>query len=177
MPGSNARDTTVAPADEAIREQLEAQLLATARTVRRAYDNSLAKLDLNMTEASLLRFVQVEGLLSQRELADRLHIGRAATGSFIEGLEDRALLNRVRDPNDARIWRIALTGLGTSLATSFDEANREILRKLRSGLDRSEQHQLGELLARVRTNAEQLSATPSLSPAPTGARARRSIRR
>lgn len=142
------------------REQLEAHLLATARAVRRAYDLRLARLDLNLTEASLLRFVGLEGTLSQRELADRLHIGRAATGKFIDRLESRRLVRRVDDDVDRRVWRISLTAAGTKLAEAFDHAHRDIVAELRSGLDPIRQKQLAELLGTVRANAEAIGAGP-----------------
>jgi DNA-binding MarR family transcriptional regulator len=139
------------------REQLEVHLLATARAVRRAYDVRLAERDLHMTESGLLQILAIEGSLSQTALAGRLHIGRSAAGTFIEGLAARGLVERRRDPDDGRIWLISNTTAGAALARSCAEMNQEILRDLRAGLTRAEQRQLSTLLATVRTNADQLA--------------------
>lgn len=142
---------------EGRREQLEVHLLATARAVRRAYDSRLAELDLHMTESGLLQILDIEGSLSQTALAGRLHIGRSAAGGFIEGLAARGLVERHRDPDDGRIWRISNTAAGTALARTCAAMNQEIRRDLRAGLTRAEQHQLHTLLSRVRTNADDVT--------------------
>jgi DNA-binding MarR family transcriptional regulator len=122
--------------------------------VRRAYDQRLAGLDLNLSEASLLRFVGLEGTLSQRELAERLHIGRAATGKFIDQLESRRLVRRIQDHSDRRVWRITLTAAGVKLAKAFDGTHGDIIGQLRNGLDLAQQKQLAKLLGTMRANAE-----------------------
>ncbi len=137
-------------------EQLEVHLLATARAVRRAYDVRLTELDLHMTESGLLQILAAEVSLSQTELADRLHIGRSATGAFIEGLVARGFIERRRDPSDGRIWRISNTATGNELAGACSEMNQVIARELRSGLTRTEQHQMHILLAQIRANADGL---------------------
>ena len=138
------------------REQLEVHLLATARAVRRAYDTRLAELDLHMTESGLLQILAIDGPLSQTELATRLHIGRSATGSFIDGLLGRGLIRRDRDPGDGRVWRITNTPAGASMAAVCVTVNEEVLRGLRAELTRTDQRQLFALLAQVRTNADRL---------------------
>lgn len=142
---------------EGRREQLEVHLLATARAVRRAYDTRLAELGLHMTESGLLQTLAVDGPLSQTQLAARLHIGRSAAGSFIEGLLARGLVQRERDPSDGRVWRITNTAAGAAAAAACAEANQDVLQALRAGLAKADQRRLFTLLAQVRTNADDLA--------------------
>ncbi len=135
------------------REQLEVQLLATARAVRRAYDERLAEIDLHITESGLLQTLELEGSLSQTALAAQLHIGKSAAGTFIDGMLRRGLIERRRDPDDGRVWLISNTRAGSQMARRCSEINVEVLRQLRAGLTRDDQRRLFALLARVRANA------------------------
>jgi MarR family transcriptional regulator for hemolysin len=145
--------------------RLEILLVRTARNVRRAFDTRLRAADLNMTEAGLLSFVRDQGALTQRELADRLHIGRASVGTFIDGLEKRDLVQRSLDPADRRVWQISLTEAGTKLVNLFDQIDAELRSDLRAGLARKERHLLADLLLRVEQNANAVVAGEVLDPA------------
>lgn len=142
-------------------EQLEVHLLATARGVRRAYDTRLAEIGLGMTESGILQTLELEGPLSQSSLAHRLHIGRSATGGFIEALTARGFVERHRAPEDGRVWLVSNTAAGSDAARRCAATNREVLAELRSGLTRSEQRQLAALLDRVRANAAQVDDRPA----------------
>ena len=48
--------------------------MATARAIRQAYDLRFAELGLNLSEASLLAYVEESGALTQTRLAERLGI-------------------------------------------------------------------------------------------------------
>jgi MarR family transcriptional regulator for hemolysin len=162
---------TPAPADSAKEslQSLETAILAASRSVRRAYNARFARLDLNMTEAGLLLFIEDEASLTQRELADRLYIGRAATGGFIDGLQKRGLLRRLADPSDRRLWRISLTPEGSALAKECQRINAELKIDLRSGLDRDEYRTLIRLISNVRSNGDAIatSGSPSGDPQPS----------
>jgi MarR family transcriptional regulator, transcriptional regulator for hemolysin len=134
--------------------RLEIALVRTTRSVRRAYDVLLRPIQLNMTEASLLSFVRDLGPLTQRELADQLHIGRASVGSFIDGLEKRGLVCRMADESDRRVWRIGLAGEAREVVDAFDAIDARLRAALRAGLTRAERQQLAELLLRVEQNAD-----------------------
>lgn len=119
---------------EAPTERLEVHLLATAGLVRRVYNLRFDALGLNLTEAGLLQYLSHEQPLTQSDLAQRLHIGRMAAGTVVKGLLARGLLDRSRDPNDARAWRISLTSAGDELATACMEIDRDVVHALRADL-------------------------------------------
>lgn len=144
-------------------ERLEVHLLATAGLIRRAYDLRFDALGLNLTESGLLQYLAYEQPLTQSDLAQRLHIGRMAAGSVVKDLVQRGLLERSRDPHDARAWLIRLTPAGAELASTCIEIDREVVHGLRAGLSRSDQATLHRLLDTVRANALHLT-DPSDSP-------------
>lgn len=94
------------------RDRLEVQLLATAGAIRRAYDQRLADLDLNLTESGLLQFLRFEGPMSQAALAARLHVGKMSASATVKGLRERSLVTRTPNPDDRRSWLIDLTEKG-----------------------------------------------------------------
>ena len=145
--------------------RLEIALLRAARSVRRAFDARLRELDLNMTQASLLSFLRDHGSLTQRELADHLHIGRAAVGSFVDGLEQRGLVSRADDPNDRRAWQVALRETSRPVIDAFDVVDAELRSEIRAGLTRDERQLLAELLIRVERNAAAATSDALVQPA------------
>lgn len=133
--------------------RIETTALATARAVRRAFDVRLAGLDLNLSSASALSYINDGGPVTQSRLAELLHIGRASTGSLIDDLERKGLVERQADPSDRRTWRIGLTQAGRAKAHDFEELDRELRVEFRRGMNRSERQLLGELLVRLEQNA------------------------
>jgi len=152
--------TNALPNDAA---RLEMAVLRTARTLRKAYDRRLAGIGLNMTQASLLLFLQEDGPMTQRELADRLHIGRAAAGGFIDGLEGRGLVTRNLDASDRRVWRIELTEAATSLVVAFKAIDAELHEEVRAGMSHAERRSLAEMLLRLEANVVK-AATAEVQP-------------
>ncbi len=132
--------------------RVETTLMATARVIREAYDHRFAPLDLNLTQASILAYVADFGPVTQSKIADHLGHGRAATGATIDRLVDRGLVERRPDPEDRRVWRIALTPSGATTVSTIagiDEALRTILR---DGISREDRQALATVLQQLQTN-------------------------
>ena len=126
--------------------------MATARAIRKAYAIRFAGLELNLTQASLIGFLDESGPITQTQLAGRLGMGRAATGLVINGLEQRGLIQRRENPNDRRAWLIALREEGQSLVKPILEIDAVLRAELRSGISRSERQTLAALLVRLESN-------------------------
>lgn len=132
--------------------------MATARAIRQAYDSRFVELHLNLSEASLLAYVDEFGPQTQTRLADRLGLGRAATGSIVDGLEERGCVERQPDPADRRVWLVTVTAAGKELVSQVSAIDRVLRSELRTGISREERHQLADLLVRLGGNlAEVLS--------------------
>lgn len=132
--------------------RVESTIMATARAIRAAYDLRLAAVELNLSEASLLAFVAEFDGLTQTRLAERLGLGRAATGSVIAALVRRGLVERRPDPCDRRVWLVEVTDAGRELSARVAEIDQVLRSELRCGISRRERQQLAELLVRLGNN-------------------------
>lgn len=137
--------------------QLEAHLLTTAGSVRRAYDARLSEIGLNITESGLLQFLHYEQPLSQSQLAQRLYIGKMAAGSVVKGLQQRDLVSRQRDPDDGRAWLISLTTAGAKAALDCIDIDRQVVTELRSNLSKDDQRELRRLLNHLASEAARIT--------------------
>jgi MarR family transcriptional regulator for hemolysin len=126
--------------------------MATARLVREAFDDRLAPLDLNLTQASLLGYVAEFGETTQTRLADRLGIGRAAIGSVVDALERRGLVERQPDPDDRRVWRVGITDAGREVVQGIEDVDRQLRGELRHGIGREERQALAWVMTRLQQN-------------------------
>ena len=142
--------------------RVESTLMDTARTIRAAYDRSLTPLELNLTSASMLAFVQENGPITQTALAERLGVGRAAAGTHVDRLEERGLLQREADHHDRRVWLVSVTADGEALAEEVAKVDAGLRQQLRKGIDRSDRQQLARLLVRLQANLA--SATGEETP-------------
>ncbi len=132
---------------------VDATVLSAARVVRRAYDVRLAPLEMNLTEARLVVYVNDAGPETQTRLADRLGMGRAAAGQVIDRLEARGLVARARHPDDRRVWLISPTKRGAQMRERIVQLTSELRDELRDGLTHEERSQLARLLVRMQHNA------------------------
>jgi DNA-binding MarR family transcriptional regulator len=141
--------------------RVESTLMATANAIRDAYDVRLTPLDLNLNTASLLAYVADYGPVTQTRVAEHLAQGRAVTGTHIDKLEARSLVERRPDPDDRRVWLIAITDAGRELCASISDVDRVLRDELREGISRSERQALAEVLVRLQDN---LLRTSNSSP-------------
>jgi DNA-binding MarR family transcriptional regulator len=131
---------------------LESILMAASRGVRRAYDARLAGLDLKLSEAFLLGHVHRHGPLTQTQVAEGLGIGRAATGSIIDALERKDLVERSAHAGDRRVWLVATTERADPVVDQLAAVDVALREELWTGISRAERRQLSEILLRLQGN-------------------------
>ncbi|MFP6655885.1 MAG: MarR family transcriptional regulator [Myxococcota bacterium] len=136
--------------------RVESTLMSAARGIRRAYDKRLEGLELNLSEAILLAFVQAaaqtSNSLTQVDLSRQLGVGRAAMGSLIDSLERRHWIERLPNPKDRRVWLISITPAGEQVAKEITKIDERLRAELREGITRKERRELNQLLNRLREN-------------------------
>jgi MarR family transcriptional regulator for hemolysin len=137
--------------------RVESTLMATANAIRDAYDCRLAPLGLNLSTASLLAYVADFGPVNQTRVAEHLGQGRAVTGTQIDKLESRGVVERRPDPSDRRVWLVAITASGTELAASIADVDRIFRAELREGISRADRQTLAGLLVRLHDNIHRSS--------------------
>ncbi len=110
----------------------------------------IAALDLTPAQAGLLRLIAWQPGQSQQALAGRLGIPASRLVPLVDGLEERGLVERRRNPDDRRNYALSLTPAGATflrrgLATAAAAHEEEIC----AGLDVDERAQLRGLLERI----------------------------
>jgi DNA-binding MarR family transcriptional regulator len=145
--------------------RVESTLMATANAIRSAYDNRLAPLGMTLSLASLLSYIADYGPINQTRAAEHLEQGRAVTGTQVDRLESLGFVERRPDPDDRRVWLLAITPTGTELAGSIAEVDRVLRTELRSGISRAERQALAGVLVRLQQNLHRSTASlPSSTP-------------
>jgi DNA-binding MarR family transcriptional regulator len=120
-----------------------------ARIGHRGLVAALAEHDLRLPHFAVLAGLSDFGPLAQHELADRLGLNRSHLVGYLDALEQRGAVERVRDPDDRRRQRAALTPKGTTLARQLREVARRSQEESLRVLSAAEQETLLGLLRRV----------------------------
>ena len=83
----------------------------------------------------LMLVLRDEGTMSQQAAGQRLGMDRTTTMQAVLALADAGLVRREDDPNDRRVYRLALTETGAQMVCTLEErigrAERELLAPLR----------------------------------------------
>ena len=132
--------------------RVESTLMATANAIRAAYDERLADLGLTLSLASLLAYVADFGPVNQTRAAEHLGQGRAVTGTQIDRLEALGHVERRPDPNDRRVWLVAITPSGLDLSSAIADVDRVLRAELRAGISRADRQTLAATLVRLQQN-------------------------
>jgi DNA-binding MarR family transcriptional regulator len=147
--------------------RFESTLMATSRSIRRAYDLRLAEIGLNLSEACLLAYVVEHGPLTQTQVAERIGMGRAPAGAIVDKLSAGSLLVRLPDPNDRRVWQLSATPSGVELAARISDVDHDLRAELRAGLSRVERQQLAAILLTLQSNLRRVIEPHARDTQPT----------
>ncbi|WP_272477330.1 MarR family winged helix-turn-helix transcriptional regulator [Baekduia alba] len=110
-------------------------------------DERLAAAGLDGREYSILAILATDGPGSQQDLATLLGRAPGVIVAKVDGLEERGLVVRTRDPGDRRRSRVTLTPAGAKALTAADEVAEQTVREVLGGLDAAQRRQLDELIA------------------------------
>ena len=131
--------------------RVEGTLMATARAMRRAYDQAFADIGINLAEATILAHL-VGGQLTQSELARRVGTSRARVGGSIDTLVPKNAVRRVADETDRRVWLVTLTDEGRAMWERSVAADRELRKRIRAGTTAVQREHLDEVLGLIQRN-------------------------
>jgi DNA-binding MarR family transcriptional regulator len=132
--------------------RVESTIMATAQAVREAYDVRMAPIGLTLSLASLLSYIAEFGPVTQVRAAEHLGQGRAATGAQVDRLQELGFVERRPDPDDRRVWLVAVTPAGVAKAAEVAEIDAVLRSELRSGISRAERQHLAAVLVRLQRN-------------------------
>jgi MarR family transcriptional regulator for hemolysin len=137
-------------------QRFESTLMATSKTIRRAYDARLSHIGLNLSEACLLEYVFEHGPMTQTQVAERIGMQRASAGTIIDNLSRRKLLKRLHDPADHRVWLLSATTEGQRMAEKIAAVDNALRSELRKNLTSEERGQLADMLIRLQSNLSEI---------------------
>jgi len=126
------------------------QVNCLASAMRAAIEAKLAPFDLTAPQwATMMRLLERDGW-PQNELGSSQAMDKATVGGVIARLEAKGLIARVADPDDGRVNRVTLTGVGRELAQRLKPLADVINGRATARLTPEETKQLHLLLTRAR---------------------------
>jgi DNA-binding MarR family transcriptional regulator len=101
-----------------------------------------------------IRALLEEDHISQIELSARVGMNRATVTSALDTMEREGLVRRIADPNDRRVYRVALTAKGRKLREPIMKTIDSIQRAVSVGLSERELAQFRRVAERMQANLE-----------------------
>ncbi len=129
--------------------------------VASAFAERIARLDLTPPQTGLMRVVASEPGRSQQALAQQLGTPPTRLVALVDGLEERGLLERRRNPQDRRLHAVHLGPAGEELMAGIRNVAREHEDAVLAPLDDDERARLRELLGKL---ADAHGLTPGVHP-------------
>jgi DNA-binding MarR family transcriptional regulator len=114
----------------------------------------LAQVGLHVGQEMVLIELREEDGLRGGELAERLGVEPPTVTKMLRRLEGCGLVERRRDPEDARSFRVYLTREGRSLEGHVSRCWERVEEKAFAGMGVGERRNLHRLLTKVRTNLD-----------------------
>lgn len=133
-------------------ETLPFEIAETAHSLRRAFDRRAAGLGATRAQWKVLfRLTHTPGL-RQVDLAEILDIEPISLCRIVDRLQEAGLVERTRDPDDRRAWRLHVTAKAEPLVERLKAVASELFDEAFAGIRPDEIEKVREMLARVREN-------------------------
>ena len=144
-------------------DELPFEIGLTAHALRMEFDRRAAPLGVTRAQWKALAWIGRVPGLRQVELAENLEIEPITLCRTLDRLEEAGLVERRRDPDDRRAWRLYLTDKGEPLVGELRALGRRLAKEAFAGLDEPALAALRDALQTVRDNmagmaGERLSA-------------------
>ena len=134
-------------------ETLPFEIGETAHALRRAFDRKAVGLGVTRAQWKVLFKLTRTPELRQIELADMLEIEPITLTRIIDRLEEAGLVERARDPDDRRAWRLHVTAKAQPLIAKLGALADEMIAEAFAGIDPKDIEITRTVLGRVRENA------------------------
>ena len=118
-------------------EDLPFEIAETAHALRKAFDRRASALGVTRAQWKVLfRLTRYPGL-RQVELADMLDVEPITLCRIVDRLEEAELVERQRDPEDRRAWRLQVTDKAKPLVERLKSLGSELVGEAFADIDRS----------------------------------------
>jgi len=130
----------------------------TAHALRKAFDRLAVGLGVTRAQWKVLfRLTRTPGL-RQVELAEMLELEPITLCRIVDRLEEARLVERVRDPDDRRAWRLHVTAEAQPLVEKLQGVGSELIEHAFAGIDPKDIEITRRVLAQARENAGRATA-------------------
>ena len=134
-------------------ETLPFEIGETAHALRKAFDRIAVGLGVTRAQWKVLFRLTRQPGLRQVELADMLDIEPITLCRIVDRLEDSGLVERTRDPDDRRAWRLHVTEQAQPLIEKLQGVGAKLVAQAFGDIDPKDIEITRQVLARVRENA------------------------
>ena len=140
-------------------KELAWEIGETSRMMRRFYDRRAAALGVTTAQWRVIAHLGHSPGLKQVELAERLDVEPITACRIVDRLEEAGLVERQRDPEDRRAWRLVLTDKAKPIYAKLGDLAEEMAAEAFEGFSVEEMEAARAKLARVRDNVSRAEAT------------------
>jgi MarR family transcriptional regulator, transcriptional regulator for hemolysin len=133
-------------------EPVGLELVRTARTVSRAFDEALAGVGGSLPTWLILLSLKSGQHATQREIARAVGVEGPTLTHHLHRLEREGLVTRTRLPDNRRVQRVELTEAGEAAFFRMLGAVQAFDQRLRRGVSKARLAALQELLGQLRLN-------------------------
>jgi DNA-binding MarR family transcriptional regulator len=139
-------------------ETLPFEIGETAHALRKAFDRLAVGLGVTRAQWKVLfKLTRTPGL-RQVELADLLELEPITLCRIIDRLEEAELVERVRDPDDRRAWRLHVTRKAQPLVEKLRAIGADLVDQAFGGIDPKDIETTRKVLTQARENAGRCGA-------------------
>jgi DNA-binding MarR family transcriptional regulator len=136
-------------------ERLARRLALTAKALQVQFDGLLGQVGGSLPSWIALNVLMHTGGISQRQLADCMHVEGPTVTHHLDRWAADGLIERHRDPADRRVIRVQLTEAGRRLHREMAVVADDADAKLRALMSPDERRTLEDLLDRIRRHLTQ----------------------
>ena len=125
----------------------------TGHVLRKAFDRLAVGLGVTRAQWKVLFRLTRQPGLRQVELADMLELEPITLCRIVDRLEEAGLVERARDPEDRRAWRLHVTAKAQPLVEKLQAVGAQLIDQAFGGIDPNDIEITRRVLAQARENA------------------------
>jgi MarR family transcriptional regulator for hemolysin len=137
-------------------KELAWELAETSRMIRRLFNRRASGMGVTSAQWRALAWLGHEPGLKQVELAERLDVEPITACRIVDRLEEAGLVERQRDPDDRRAWRLMLTEKSLPIFERLRMLAEEMSADLFGNFGEQEIELMRANLARIRENVSRV---------------------
>jgi DNA-binding MarR family transcriptional regulator len=140
-------------------ETLPFEIGETAHALRKAFDRLAVGLGVTRAQWKVLFKLSRRPGMRQVELADLLEIEPITLCRIVDRLEEARLVERTRDPEDRRAWRLHVTREAQPLVAKLKAIGADLIDEAFADIDAGDLETARRVLEQIRENVSRAAAT------------------